>query len=629
MTRCAVPERGAISPAIGLVHVTTVPMTLGFLRGQVTYMAARGFAVAAISSPGEALDAFARTHGVRCYAVAMERRITPVRDLLALLRLWSRLRRIRPQIVHAHTPKGGLLGMLAAWLARVPVRVYHLRGLPLATARGPKRFVLRCSERLACGLAHRVLCVSHSLRAVALQEGVCAAAKLRVLGAGSGNGVDARGWFDPGSADLVGQRALIRERLRIPQDGLVIGFVGRVAREKGVVELMSAWDALAAESPHVYLLLVGPLEPLDPVPPAIEEQIRRGERVCWVGAVVDMPPLYAAMDVLALATYREGFPNVLLEAAAMGLPVVASDVCGCTDAVQDGVTGTLVACRDSAAPACALRSYLESPALRREHGRAGRQRVLREFAPERIWGALAHEYDDLLRARGLRASTGDAQPLATFSRSPRCTQDRLTAGFLKRLIDIAVAAAGLVALAPALLLIAAAVRLTMGAPVLFQQRRPGLGGRPFRLLKFRTMRSAEGPDGQPKPDSERVTPLGCWLRSTSLDELPQLWNVLKGEMSLVGPRPLLMEYLPRYTAEQARRHELRPGITGWAQVNGRNALHWEDKFDYDVWYVDHWSVPLDLKILLRTMRKVVLRQGIASSGDGTVSPFLGSSREGS
>ncbi len=169
-------------------------------------------------------------------------------------------------------------------------------------------------------------------------------------------------------------------------------------------------------------------------------------------------------------------------------------------------------------------------------------------------------------------------------------------------------------------------RLQMGAPVLFRQTRPGLAGRPFQMIKFRTMRDAVGPDGQPLPDAERLTRFGKWLRSTSLDELPELWNVLKGEMSLVGPRPLLMEYLPLYSPEQARRHEVRPGLTGWAQVNGRNAISWERKFALDVWYVDHQSLWLDLRIILMTVQKIIRRDGISAEGSVTMEKFTGSIR---
>ncbi|KJJ99496.1 hypothetical protein UB44_15425 [Burkholderiaceae bacterium 26] len=194
---------------------------------------------------------------------------------------------------------------------------------------------------------------------------------------------------------------------------------------------------------------------------------------------------------------------------------------------------------------------------------------------------------------------------------------------MKRIFDFLLATLALVTLSIPFLLLVWAIRRKLGSPVFFRQRRPGLHGEPFEMVKFRTMTDARGADGQLLPDAERLTPFGGFLRSTSLDELPELWNVVRGDMSLVGPRPLLMEYLPLYSAEQARRHEVRPGVTGWAQVNGRNALSWEDKFRLDVWYVDNNSLWLDIKILWLTVRKVLVREGISADGEATMSKFTG------
>lgn len=194
---------------------------------------------------------------------------------------------------------------------------------------------------------------------------------------------------------------------------------------------------------------------------------------------------------------------------------------------------------------------------------------------------------------------------------------------LKRTLDVVLTLAAVPVLLPVIVAVALAVRWSLGSPVLYAQRRPGLAGRPFMLLKFRTMREATDATGRPLPDAERLGAFGRRLRSTSLDELPELWNVLRGEMSLVGPRPLLMEYLPLYTPEQARRHEVRPGLTGWAQVNGRNALSWEEKFRLDVWYVEHRSVWLDVRILGKTVLNVLRRDGISAAGDATMQRFEG------
>ena len=194
---------------------------------------------------------------------------------------------------------------------------------------------------------------------------------------------------------------------------------------------------------------------------------------------------------------------------------------------------------------------------------------------------------------------------------------------LKRAFDIAASTSALVVLSPVLAITAHKVKKELGSPVLFRQTRPGLHGKPFEMIKFRTMKDVTDKAGNALPDSERLTEFGKKLRASSLDELPELWNVLKGDMSLVGPRPLLMEYLPLYSAEQAKRHNVRPGVTGYAQVNGRNSLSWEDKFKLDTWYVEHQSLWLDMKILLKTVKKVIIKDGISAEGEATMTKFTG------
>jgi lipopolysaccharide/colanic/teichoic acid biosynthesis glycosyltransferase len=195
---------------------------------------------------------------------------------------------------------------------------------------------------------------------------------------------------------------------------------------------------------------------------------------------------------------------------------------------------------------------------------------------------------------------------------------------LKRLLDLVVAAAALVALSPLMALIGLVVRLKLGSPVFFRQQRPGLDGRPFNLVKFRTMTDQRTARGSLLPDADRLPPFGRWLRTTSLDELPELWNVLKGDMSLVGPRPLLMHYLPLYSADEARRHEVRPGLTGWAQINGRNAISWPEKFAHDLWYIDNWSLGLDFRILATSVLSVLSGRGVTAAASATMPEFTGS-----
>jgi glycosyltransferase involved in cell wall biosynthesis len=386
--------------SIKLVHVTTVPQSLFFLTGQVGYMKERGFDIHGISSPGEFLSRFANRENIDVHPVDMPRRITPFRDLVALARIWRVLRRIRPHIVHAHTPKGGVLGMVSAWLARAPVRIYHMRGLPFTTATGWRRWLLMWSERISCGLAHRVLCVSSSVRQLAVDSRLCRPEKIVVLARGSGNGVDAAHRFNDSNISLT-LREETHRRCNIPSEALVLGFIGRIVRSKGIIELAGAWKVLRNDFPDLHLLLVGPHEMQDPIPAEIDWTLHNDPRVHFLGEEWNTPPLYAVMDVLALPTYREGFPNVLLEAAGMKVPVVATEVPGCTDAVQDGITGMLVPPYDAARLAGAVRMYLQDAELRRRHGAAARDWVLREFRPEGIWQAVYQEYVRCLLRKGL------------------------------------------------------------------------------------------------------------------------------------------------------------------------------------------------------------------------------------
>lgn len=407
------PDAGTVR----LVHVVTVPESFVFLRGQVRHMHARGFRVTGVSSAGPYQAAFAREEPVELLTVEMPRRITPLHDLGAVSRLARAIRRIRPHIVHAHTPKGGLLGMLAARVAGVPVRVYHMRGLPFMTATGGRRRLLVATERVACALADRVICVSHTVREAAVAHGLCAPGKIVTLAGGSGNGVDATGRYAP-RADDAARRASVRRAWGVPADAPVILFVGRLVIDKGVQELAAAWARVREAHPDAHLVLAGPEEAQNAVPSSVLDALRGDARVHLLGHLAEPRDAYVAADVVALPTYREGFPNVLLEAAAMRLPVVSTRVPGCVDAVVDEVTGLLVPARDARALADALTRYLDDPALGAAHGAAARARVLRDFDQRRIWEALHGEYLALLAARGLPIP--DAGAIATApTRGPR------------------------------------------------------------------------------------------------------------------------------------------------------------------------------------------------------------------
>jgi lipopolysaccharide/colanic/teichoic acid biosynthesis glycosyltransferase len=306
---------------------------------------------------------------------------------------------------------------------------------------------------------------------------------------------------------------------------------------------------------------------------------------------------------------------VTIEAAACGVAVVASRIYGITDAVEEGETALLHPAGDVDALAGALRRIATDSGLRRALGAAGRERAVRVFHVDTLTSAQLALYASLL---------GDGEAAST---TPPCSSEEVRTGwyaqFGKRLLDVAIAGSALVLLAPLMAVTAMIVRVALGGPVLFRQRRPGLHGVPFTLVKFRTMTDRYDSHGRPLPDGDRLNAFGRVLRATSLDELPELWNVLRGDMSLVGPRPLLMEYLPRYSARQARRHAVRPGITGLAQINGRNELPWAERFELDVTYTERFSLAMDLRILARTISHVAARRGITEVGHATAQEFSG------
>jgi glycosyltransferase involved in cell wall biosynthesis len=383
---------------IDVVHVTSFSGSLDFLHGQIGYLQEKGFNVHAVSSPAKYLDHVGARENIPVYGIEFQRTISPITDIYSLIKMVRLLRELKPAIVHAHTPKAGLLGVLAARLARVPVVIYGMRGLPFETAEGLKRLILFSSETISCRLAHRVIAVSFKLRQRAIAMKFCHPAKIRVMAQGSGNGVDARGRFNPEKLP-VGIRNAIRESYQIPAQAMVLGFVGRLVKDKGIVELAQAWDTLRSQFPHLYLLLVGPIELQDPVPVAILEKLKNDPRVKFTGKMKNIADFYATMDILTLPTYREGFPNTPLEAAAMELPVVATTIDGCVEAVVENETGLLVSPRDSQALTEAIEKLILNPELRKTMGEAGRQRVLTRFKPEKIWQEIYQNYLELLELK--------------------------------------------------------------------------------------------------------------------------------------------------------------------------------------------------------------------------------------
>ncbi len=371
-----------------VVHVLTVPDSLVFLRGQPAFMKRHGYRFCVITSPDPRLDEFAAENGVEFRGVPMHRKIAPVEDLRSLFAVARALRELRPDVVHAQTPKGGLLGVLASTMLRVPKRVYYLRGLPLETESGWRRAVLWAVEKTACTLATDIVAVSPSLRSRAVSLRLADKRKVRVIGRGSGQGVDSA-YFTPAAGDRDENRA----KYGYSEMDVVFLFVGRLVADKGIEELTEAWRRVAAALPTARLLIVGPEEPRDPVPPGVLERLRADPRVRFTGFLSDVRGAYGAADVVVLPSRREGFPNVPLEAAAMSLPVITTNATGCVDSVEDGATGRVVPVNDAAALATAMLDYGRDADLRQRHGAAGRHRVVEWFRPERLWRGVLEVYE--------------------------------------------------------------------------------------------------------------------------------------------------------------------------------------------------------------------------------------------
>ena len=367
-----------------LLGVTTQELCL-ILGARLRALRRAGFRVVLVSGPGELLERTAECTGVECIALPMHRAIAPLADLVALVRLWLILGRYKPDLVEFSTPKAGFLGMVAAWLRGVPRRIYMLRGLKLERSHGFKRWILFTAERAACSCAHRVLCNSKSLRAEALALGLAPAAKLLLLGEGSSNGVDVER-FSPGPS-------AVRDQLSIPRDALVLGFVGRLTRDKGLPELIEAFDRILQAVPSTHLLLVGWFDRAeDALNSEVRHRILNHPRIHCTGFVTDTAPYYRSMDVMVLPTWREGFPNAILEAAATGIPVVTTESTGARDAVIAEVTGLLIPPGYPEAIVEAVVKLLGDPERRLKMGRAARTWVTEHYSEERVLGLTANYY---------------------------------------------------------------------------------------------------------------------------------------------------------------------------------------------------------------------------------------------
>jgi len=358
-----------------------------FLPQTIQTMQNRGFHVVVVAPPGEADP---KIEGVEYRFVAVDREIAPYRDFRALIQIWRILRKLRPSICNMSTPKMALLGGLAGWLAGVPHRIYTLRGLRYETTRGRMRSLLMASEKLACGCAHQVICISRSVREAVIRDGLAPPAKTTVLGDRVSEGLS----LEPESVPAA---TVTRKDCGIPETSSVMGFVGRLTKDKGIRELVDAFCLLRAQGKDVRLLLLGDFESGDPVDHATEQRIRSDPGIRWLGYVPDPLPYYSLMDVFVFPTYREGLGRVLLEAAAAGKPVVSTHTTGVVDVVFDGVTGLLVPTQDAAAVARAVGTILRDRQLARAMGERARELVRQEFDNSVYLGRLAGMIEALVQ----------------------------------------------------------------------------------------------------------------------------------------------------------------------------------------------------------------------------------------
>jgi lipopolysaccharide/colanic/teichoic acid biosynthesis glycosyltransferase/glycosyltransferase involved in cell wall biosynthesis len=532
---------------------------------------------------------------------------------------------VRPDVIHSHFVSTTLVARLALGRAHPLPRIFQVPGplhlehpwvrrLDLATSGDRDHWIGSCHWT----------CDEYRRRGVAADRVFLSYYGIELDGADAKRRAAAARTT---IADSAPRRGALRGELGIAPDVPLLGMVaytyapkrlrGDDRGIKGHEDFIDAFRLLQHVIPDARAVVVGgPWKDAE----RYDERLRRrardtcGDALRFVGRRDDVPAVYADLDVAVHPSLSENC-GAAVESLAAGCPTVATRVGGLPDVVVDGRTGWLVPPRDPEQLAAAMLAALADRDEARRRAEAGRVLVRELFDVECTAREIASIYDRIV----VPAAVVTARRAVDDERGARCAA--YDTG--KRIIDVVGALAVLLVTLPLFALAAIAVRLTLGTPVIYRQARIGRGGRTFTLLKLRTMRPAAGVEPSPADDERRLTRIGRWLRATSLHELPQLWNVLRGEMSLVRPRPLLPQYLGRYSPEQARRHEVLPGVTGLVQVGGRNALSWDEKFQLDVWYVDHRSLGLDIRILSRTLRALIRRDCIAAPGYATMPEFLG------
>lgn len=567
-----------------------------------------GYDVHIACSPGKYVTQLSQK-GYKVHTVNIRRRINPTLNLKSLWELYLLLRKEHFDIVHVHTPVAAALGRIAAYFARVPVVIYTAHGFYFHDnmPRWKRRLIIWV-EKLLCHATHLVFTQSNEDAVNAVKDGICSEDKVKYIG----NGVDIT-CFDHDSGKA-------RANLGLKSNDKVVGFVGRLVREKGILELVEAMQLVIKAVPDAKLLVIG-----DKIDSDRDKSTKQtldsmsalddvANHCVFTGFIDDVPATISAIDIFVLPSYREGMPRSIIEAMASGKPVIATDIRGSREEVLQGETGFLVPVKNTNALAEAITTLLSNPALAQRMGAAGHQRAREYFDERMILDKQINSYEEIIKQRLAAPHSRKRMPIWKFIQLS-----------LKRLTDIAVSCLSLTIFALPFMVIALMIKLDSAGPIFFLQERAGKNGQTFRIWKFRTM--VEGAVNQglgfnvAKNDS-RITRVGNLLRNWGVDELPQLINVLKGEMSIVGPRPALCYQAELYDHFQRRRLAFRPGITSLAVVKGRNLLSWKERIKLDVYYIEHWSIWSDWNIIFRTFWAVLVsRKGIYGS-DGKNDDFM-------
>ncbi|WP_420850660.1 sugar transferase [Paenibacillus lutrae] len=589
-----------------IAHICTSGISHKILADKMAVLKEAGHEVHIISSPEGYDEQSMKGYGLGLRFINMNRKIRPAQDFRSILAMRRLIKQEGYDIVHTHTAKAGIIGRIGAWLAGTPVIMHTSHGLPFyeGQAAGVYR-IYRTLETIGTYFCDALASQNH--------EDI---GKLQDLNRHKvvyyeGNGVDLAK-LDGAAAKVTPADLLELKRIYgIPEHKTVLLMGARLEPVKDPNFLLEALALLKKRGNEDFICLMAGKGPLEKEILARIKELDLQKEVLLIGHRPDLYSFLKMADIVTLTSEKEGIPRFLMEAMAFSKPVVASDVLGTRELVKHNETGLLVPYKSTAALADAYAALLADDRLRRTLGDGGRRRIEAEFTEQHVVGRLQRMYGEL--------------------RAGRCGRSRL-GGWMQRAgqrtADLAIALPLALLLLPVYALVALLVRLKLGSPVLFKQKRPGKLGKAFHVYKFRTMTDKRDRSGNLFPDEVRLTAFGKLLRKLSLDEIPQLLNVIKGDMSLVGPRPLLMEYLELYTDEQKRRHWVRPGITGWAQVNGRNAISWEEKFKLDVWYVDNRSLKLYAKILMLTAVKVVRKEGVSQEGQATTTKYTGNASTG-